>query len=135
VVFALAAAACWGGYILTAARVGESWRAMDALLVSCALGAAVFAGPVLADAPDRLFTAPVLLTGLAVGTLSTALPYTLEIQALKKLPTRLFGILMSVEPAAAALAALVLLGERLSATDLVAMACVIAASVGATRTS
>lgn len=135
VLFALAAAACWGGYILTAARVGESWSAIDALLLSCLLGAAVVTAPALHGGGSALWHLPVLLVGLGVGLLSTAIPYSFEIVALKRLPTGLFGILMSLEPAVAALAALVLLGERLSTTDLVAMACVIIASIGATRSS
>lgn len=135
VAFALVAAACWGGYILTAAKVGESWSAIDALLLSCLIGAAVVTAPALHNSGASLWAVPVLLVGLGVGLLSTAIPYSLEIVALKKLPTRVFGILMSLEPAVAALAALILLGERLSGTDLVAMACVISASIGATRSS
>ena len=69
------------------------------------------------------------------GVLSSVIPYLLEMSALRTLPGRVFGILMSLEPAAAALAALVIIGEGLSPTDLVAMACVIAASIGATRSA
>ncbi len=76
----------------------------------------------------------VLAVGLGVGVLSSTIPYGLELVARRRIPSGTFSILMSLEPAVAALAALVLLGERLSPVELVAMACVIVASVGATQT-
>jgi inner membrane transporter RhtA len=80
-------------------------------------------------------TPSVLAAGLAVAVLSSALPYTLEMSALRPLPSRTFGILMSLEPAAAALAGLVLLGEHLSSLQWVAVACFTAASAGSTLTA
>ncbi len=77
----------------------------------------------------------VLLFGVAVGLLSSVIPYSLELNALRRIPPRLFGILMSLEPAAAALAAMVLLREFLSWTQWLALVCVVSASVGATRSN
>ena len=75
----------------------------------------------------------VLAAGAAVGLLSSVIPYSLELQALRTLPPRVFSILMALEPAVAAAAAYLLLHEKLSIVDLLAMACVITASVGVTR--
>jgi inner membrane transporter RhtA len=77
----------------------------------------------------------VLLLGLAVGLLSSVIPYSLELIALRRITPRIFGILMSLEPAVAALAAILLLREFLTPVQWVAMGCVVAASVGATRTA
>jgi inner membrane transporter RhtA len=75
----------------------------------------------------------VLLVGLGVGMLSSAIPYTLEMEALRRIATNVFGVLMSLEPAVAAVAGLVVLGQDLAARQVVAIALVIAASVGVTR--
>ena len=76
-----------------------------------------------------------MLVGLAVAVLSSVIPYTLESESLRRMPARVFGVLMSLEPAVAALAGFVVLGQTLSARDLVAIALVITASVGVTRTA
>lgn len=135
VFFAILAGALWAGYIVTAARAGRTWPGMDALTLACTIGAVVLAVPALHQGGAEIWRADVLLAGAGVGLLSSVIPYSLEMAALKSIPPRVFGILMSIEPAAAALAALVLLGERLSPTDLVAMGCVIVASIGATRSA
>ena len=77
----------------------------------------------------------VLALGVAVGLLSSVIPYSFELIALRRIPPRVFSILMSLEPAAAALAAMIVLGEFLTLTQWLAMACVVIASIGATRTS
>jgi inner membrane transporter RhtA len=77
----------------------------------------------------------VLALGVAVGLLSSVIPYSFELMALRRIPARLFSILMSLEPAAAALAAMIVLGEFLNLIQWLAMACVVVASIGATRTS
>lgn len=133
IMFALLAGAGWAGYILTGRMVGGRWQRLDGLAVSCAMATAVVGVPLLVEGPGDLWRPEILLLGVAVGLLSSVVPYSLELIALRRLPVRVFGILMSLEPAAAALAALVLLGERLSGLELMAMACVVMASVGATR--
>lgn len=134
VMFALLAGAGWAGYILTSRAVGQRWDGLSGLAVSSALATVIVTGPVLAGEPGDLWRPDVILVGAAIGLLSSVVPYSLELMALRRLPPRVFGILMSLEPAAAALAALLLLGERLSTFELMAMLCVVAASAGATRT-
>jgi inner membrane transporter RhtA len=87
----------------------------------------------VATAGARLLEPRLLVLGALVGLLSSVIPYSLEMAALRTLPPRVFGILMSLEPAAAALVAAVLLREWLTPLQLLAMACVTAASVGAAR--
>ena len=76
-----------------------------------------------------------LLLGLGVGLLSSVIPYSIELEALRRMPKRVFGILMSLEPAAAALVGLVVLGEVLDLREWAAIGCVVAASLGSTRTA
>ena len=135
VAFALVAATCWAGYILLGSRAGRSWPGLDALTLACLLGALVLAAPAIAAGGATVWRPAVLGTGLAVGLLSSVVPYGLELFALRSIAPRVFGILMSLEPVAAALAALVVLGEHLGPIDLVAMGCIVAASIGATRSA
>jgi inner membrane transporter RhtA len=140
VVFAALAAVGWAGYILFSVATGRRFTGSSGLALAMivaalavtplATAAAVTAGP----AAHRALGRPsVLLTGAAVGVLSSAVPYGLEMQALRWLPSRIFGIWMSVEPAAAALIGLLLLGQRLSAAEWAAVGCVVVASIGAAR--
>lgn len=133
VALALLAGACWAGYITLAPHLGRAWSGLSGLTFASCAGAVVLAPVAIADGGAALWQPWVLATGAAVGLLSSAIPYSVEILALRTIPPRVFGILMSLEPAAAALAALVVLGERLSGFDWLAIACVIAASIGATR--
>lgn len=129
---AFLAGLCWAGYILASARVGRHLDGFEGLSVALgvALVPAIVAG---AHAVPAMIAHPhVLPAGLAVAVLSSLVCYGLEMVALRRMPTRVFGILMSVEPAAAALAAFVVLGQRLGARELLAMALVSVASVGAT---
>jgi inner membrane transporter RhtA len=135
VLFALLAAAAWAAYILLSARTGQQWPGISGLAVASVVGAVVLAPPALLEAGPTLLEPRILLLGLAVGLLSSVIPYSLELTALRRIPPRVFGILMSLEPAAAALAAMVLLAEFLAPLQWVAMACVVAASVGATRSA
>lgn len=135
VAFALLAGLGWACYILLSARTGRRWAGISGLAVASTVGAVALAGPAVALAGARLLDPVVLLLGLAVGLLSSVIPYSLELTALRRIPPRLFGILMSLEPAAAALAAMLLLREFLSWTQWLALVCVVVASVGATRTS
>ncbi|GAA5786603.1 EamA family transporter [Chitiniphilus shinanonensis] len=127
---ALGAGLCWALYIVYGQRAGAAHG-----LGSVALGstlAAVLVVPVgAAHAGAALLSPTVLPLGLAVALLSTALPYTLEMAALARLPARTFGILQSLGPACATLAGLLVLGERPTLAQGVAIAAVVAASAGA----
>ena len=135
VLFALLAAAGWAAYILLSAQTGKRWSGVSGLAVASLVGTVVLAPPALLEAGTGLLQPKVLLLGAAVGLLSSVIPYSLELSALRRIPPRVFGILMSLEPAAAALAGLVLLAEFLSPVQWLAMACVVVASVGATRSA
>lgn len=135
VLFALLAAAAWASYILLSARTGARWPGISGLAVASVVGAVVLAPPAVVVAGSTLLEPRILLLGAAVGLLSSVIPYSFELKALRRIPPRVFGVLMSLEPAAAALAAMVLLSEFLSPLQWTAVACVVAASVGATRFS
>ena len=134
VLFALLAAAAWAAYILLSAGTGSRWPGISGLAVASVVGAVALAPPALLESGSALLEPRVLLLGAAVGLLSSVIPYSFEITALRRIPPRVFGVLMSLEPAAAALAAMALLAEFLSPAQWVAVGCVVAASVGATRT-
>ena len=131
--FALLAGLAWACYILLSAQTGRHWSGISGLAMASLVGAIVLAPPAVLEAGATLLEPRVLLLGLAVGLLSSVIPYSLELIALRRITPRVFGILMSLEPAAAALAAIVLLAEFLTPVQWVAMACVVIASVGATR--
>lgn len=135
VLFALLAGVGWAGYILLSAQTGRRWPGLSGLAVASLVGGIGLAGPAVAVAGAALLDPRVLALGLLIGLLSSVIPYSLELIALRRIAPRVFGILMSLEPAAAALAAMVLLREFLTAAQWLAMACVIMASVGATRSS
>lgn len=133
--FALLAGAGWAAYIVLSGHTGRRWPGLTGLAMASLLGAVLLAPPAIALAQSTLLQPKVLLLGVAVGLLSSAIPYSLELMALRRMRAGLFGILMSVEPAAAAVAAMLLLREFLSLTQWLALGCVVAASVGATRSS
>lgn len=135
VLLALTAAACWAAYIVLAARLGA--RSTGGLGLALALAwAAVLVLPVgVASAGGALLRPGVLAVGLAVALLSSVVPYSLELEALRRIPPRVFGVLMSLEPAAAALAGLIVLGQRLDPLGWVAVAAVVTASTGASLTA
>jgi inner membrane transporter RhtA len=133
VLFALLAAVGWAAYILLSSRTGRQWPGVSGLVVASLVGAVVLAPPAILEAGSRLLEPRVLLLGLAVGLLSSVIPYSLELIALRRMTPRVFGILMSLEPAAAALVAILLLAEFLTPLQWLAMACVVIASVGASR--
>lgn len=129
---AIGAGALWAGYIVLGGKVAKVMKGSDAVGVGM-LFASLFVIPFGIFSGDlAAVTAPLLLIGLAVALLTSAIPYTLEIGALRQLPPKTFGILMSLHPAFAALSGLLFLDEHLSVTQWVSIACVIAASVGAT---
>jgi inner membrane transporter RhtA len=135
VLFALLAALAWAFYILLSAQTGKRWPGISGLAIASMVGAIALAPPAILEAGSALLDPTVLALGVAVGLLSSVIPYSFELIALRRIPPRVFSILMSLEPAAAALAAMILLGEFLSLLQWLAMTCVIIASIGATRTS
>ncbi|MCU6670741.1 threonine/homoserine exporter RhtA [Enterobacteriaceae bacterium H4N4] len=130
---ALGAGACWAVYILTGQRAGEEHGPATVALGSL-IAAIVFVPLGMAQATESIWQWSILPVGLAVAILSTALPYSLEMIALTRLPTRIFGTLMSMEPALAAMSGMVFLGETLTFTQTLALCSIIAASMGSTLT-
>jgi inner membrane transporter RhtA len=129
---AFIAGLCWAAYIVCSARLGGLVPGTGGLTVSLAV-AAVIVLPFGAGGASAVFHRPVLLlAGAGVALLSSVISYGLEINALRRIPTRVFGILMSLEPAAAALAGLVLLGQHLPLVGVVALVLVTLASAGVT---
>lgn len=133
--YALLAGAAWASYILLSASTGRRWAGFDGLAVASLAAATVMSLPALLTAGTDLWDGRVLLIGALVGLLSSVIPYSCELVALRSLRPAVFGILMSLEPAAAALAAIVVLHEHLSPVQWLAIGCVVAASIGATRSS
>ncbi len=136
VVLALGAAVLWACYILLSKRVGAAFGGLDGLAVALGV-AAVLLVPVgvvqgMVDHHGALLRPPVLIGGFGVAMLSSLIPYSLELLALRRLSAATFGLLMSLEPAVAALAGVLVLGQRLTPVVLLAVAMVVAASVGTT---
>ena len=131
---ALAAGGCWALYIVYGQKAGADHGAHAAALGSVI--SAIVVMPIgLIDRGHELFSGTVLIPGLFVAILSTALPYTLEMVALTRLPARTFGVLMSIEPAFGALVGYLYLNEWLTGVQWTAIALVILASIGATASS
>ena len=135
VAFAQLAGLGWACYILLSAQTGRRWPGISGLAVASLVGAVLLAGPAVVEAGAALLEPRVLLLGLAVGLLSSVIPYSLELTALRRITPRVFGILMSLEPALAAFAGLIFLHEVLTPPQSLAVALVIAASAGSTLTS
>lgn len=135
VAFALGAGVAWAGYIVMSARTGARWPGLAGLAVASVVGTAVLAPFALMVGGSDLLDPRILLLGSLVGLLSSVVPYSLELMALRRIRPSVFSILMSLEPAAAALAAAIVLREFLTPLQLLAMACVVAASIGATRSA
>lgn len=130
---ALGAGACWAVYILTGQRAGEEHGPATVALGSL-IAAVIFVPIGMAQATDSIWQWSILPVGLAVAILSTALPYSLEMIALTRLPTRIFGTLMIMEPALAAISGMMFLGETLTLVQTLALCSIIAASMGSTLT-
>ncbi|MFF8728001.1 DMT family transporter [Streptomyces sp. NPDC015171] len=134
VALALAAGAMWAAYIVFSARTGRRFPQADGLALAMAVAALLFLPLGIVEAGSRLLDPVTIALGSAVALLSSVLPYTLELLALRRLPASTFAILMSLEPAIAATAGFLILDQALSATEAAAIALVIAASIGAVRT-
>jgi inner membrane transporter RhtA len=129
---AFAAGLCWAGYILASARVGALLPGTGGLAVALLIST-VLVLPLGAPGALGVVARPeLLLAALAVAVLSSVLPYSAELAALRRIPTRVFGVLMSLQPAAAAIAGLLVLGQRLGVREVVALVLVSAASAGVT---
>ncbi|GAB2708398.1 EamA family transporter [Nocardia thraciensis] len=135
VAFALAAAACWAGYILLSAKLGEKTSGGGGLALAMAFGGVLMAPVGIAEAGSALLQPSVLAAGFGVAILSSVLPYSVELEALRRIPPRVFGVLMSLEPAVAAFAGLAVLGQLMNIQQWGGIACVVAASIGATRSA
>lgn len=133
--FGLLAAACWAAYILLSRATGRRFSGSSGLVIALIVAAVVVTGPSVAQASGSLLSPPVLAEGLAIGLLSSVIPYRLELEALRRVPAGTFGIWMSLEPAVAALVGLVLLSETLVGREWVAIVLVIVACAGAARSS
>jgi inner membrane transporter RhtA len=131
--FALLAATAWAAYILLSASTGRRWPGLDGLTVASVVATLGLAPFLVAFSGHGLDDPRVLLLGALVGVLSSVIPYSCEITALRTIRPSVFSILMSLEPAAAALAGMLVVQEFLSLEQWTAIACVIVASVGATR--
>ncbi len=135
VLSALLAGGAWAAYILLSASTGRRWAGFDGLAVASIIAAIAMTLPALLSAGTSIWDGHILITGALVGLLSSVIPYSCELVALRSLRPAVFGILMSLEPAAAALAAIVVLAEHLVPLQWVAIACVVVASIGATRST
>ncbi|NRQ30380.1 DMT family transporter [Nonomuraea sp. NN258] len=135
IAFALVAGACWALYILLSAAVGQRFSGTSGLAFAMLVAAVAIAPVGVSTGGAELFQPELLLIGLGVGLLSSVIPYSLELNALRRMPKHVFGILMSLEPAVAALIGVLLLGEILQVQQWVAVLCIVAASLGSTRTS
>jgi inner membrane transporter RhtA len=135
VVLALVAAACWAAYILLSQRVGRAFAQLDGLAVALAVGTLLVIPAGAIEGGTAIFRPAVLAGGLAVALLSSLIPYSLEIMALRDLSAAAFGLLMSLEPAVAALAGVIVLGQSLTVVIAVALVLVVTASVGTTLTA
>ncbi|HEY2160380.1 MAG TPA: EamA family transporter [Solirubrobacteraceae bacterium] len=131
VAFALAAGVLWAAYILLNARLGQAFEGGTGLALSMCVASVAVLPAGLIDGGGHLLEPRSLVVGTAVGILSSAIPYSLELEALRRISMHVFGVLMSLEPAMAALAGLLVLGQTLTVRALLGIALVVIASAGA----
>ena len=133
VVFAGLAAACWAAYIVASSATGRRFPGSSGLAIAMVVSAVLVTPPAVVAGGSAMFRPAVLATGAAIGVLSSVIPYWLELESLRRMPMRLFGVWMSMEPAVAALIGLVMLGQHLSMVEWAAICCVMAACAGAAQ--
>ena len=133
IAFALGAGACWALYVVVGKRVSATWPLRSGLTASIVVAAVVLLPIGLASSGEQLADAGVLARGLAVAVLSSVIPYGLELAALRRLSASTFSILLSLGPAIAALVGAVVLHQTPEPLEAVAIACVVAASIGSSR--
>jgi inner membrane transporter RhtA len=129
--WALASAAGWAGYILASRASGQRLPGSSGLVIAMCVAALGVTGPGLAVGGRAMLRPPVLASGAAIGLLSSVVPYWLEFRALRRVPARVFGVWMSLQPAVAAIVGLILLSQRLSLAEWAGIVCVAFASAGA----
>jgi inner membrane transporter RhtA len=134
VAWAAAAGTAWAGYILGSKASGQRFPGASGLVIAMCVAAAVVTAPGVAAGGPKMFRPSFLAAGAGIGLLSSVIPYWLELEALRRIPTSLFGVWMSVQPAVAALIGLAVLAQHLSPAEWAGIACVVAASAGAART-
>lgn len=134
-VFALVAGALWVGYILLSSRTGRAFPGLSGLAIAAAVAALATIPLAAVTAGPALFDPVILLLGLGVAVLSSAIPYALEFIALRRLSPATFAIILASAPAIAAIAGLVLLAQHLTLPQWIGIVCVVAAGVGAVRTA
>jgi inner membrane transporter RhtA len=135
VALALLAGSFWAAYILLSQRVGQAFPGGAGLALAMVVATLLLAPVGVADAGSALLEPGVLAMGASVAMLSSAIPYSLELEALRRLPKGVFGVMMSLDPAVAALAGYVVLGEILGAREVAAIGLVVVASAGAARSA
>ena len=133
VLFALLAGAAWASYILLTVQTGRRWEGLDGLAMASIVAALLLTPLMPLGGTEGLDDPRILLIGAAVGLLSSVIPYGCEMAALRTMPASVLSILMSLEPAAAALVGMLVVSEFLTGVQWLAVACVVAASIGATR--
>ncbi|HEX9042940.1 MAG TPA: EamA family transporter [Trebonia sp.] len=131
VAWAAAAGSAWAAYILGSKAAGQRLPGASGLVIAMCVAALAVTAPGLAAGAPAMFRPSFLAAGTGIGLLSSVIPYWLELEALRRIPTSLFGVWMSVQPAVAALIGLAVLGQRLSLAEWSGIACVVAASAGA----
>ncbi len=132
VALALAAGGCWAAYILLSARTGALFGGSEGLTIAIVVGTLVTLPAGIVQGGGELLVPALIAAGLVVALASSVIPYSLELEALRRLPPAVFGVLMSLEPAVAATTGYLVLGQALGLRDLVAIALVLVASAGAT---
>lgn len=133
VLFAGVAAACWAAYIVLSSATGRRFPGSSGLAIAMVVSAVLVTPPAVVAGGRAMFRPAVLATGAAIGVLSSVIPYRLELESLRRMPMRLFGVWMSMEPAVAALIGLIMLGQHLSILQWVAICCVMTACAGAAQ--
>lgn len=135
VALALMAAAGWASYILLAAQAGKLFSGRDVLTIAMVVATAAAAVPGILDGGRMLLDPSILAVGVVVAILSMVIPFSFEFEALRRMPARVFGVLMSIEPAVAVVAGIVVLNQRLALRELIAIGLVVIASIGVTRSA
>jgi inner membrane transporter RhtA len=133
IAWGLVAATGWAAYILFNKATGERAAGASGLMVAMTVAAALVSAPGIVAGGRTMFRPRFLAEGAAIGLLSSVIPYWLELEALRRVPARVFGVWMSLQPAVAALIGLVMLRQQLGLAEWAGIGCVVLASAGAAR--